>query len=158
MKKDVWVAWVIYTMSTASFYILGAAVLHPQGLVPEGNEVITTISHIFTDTIGDWAGVVFMAFAALALYKTILANVPSLSRQVANALAVFGVFEWTDSRSRDRWLRILMVVQPILWGVLGVVASSPLALVILGGSSMLCTWWRFRSRACTCRSKRPIRG
>lgn len=133
MKKDVWLAWVIYTTSTASFYILGAAVLNPQGLVPSGNEVITTISRIFTDTIGDWAGVVFLAFAALALYKTILANVPSLSRQVANAIAVFGVFSWEDSTARDRWLRGLMVVQPILWGALGVIAASPLALVVLGG-------------------------
>ncbi|MGV0791636.1 Nramp family divalent metal transporter [Mycolicibacterium sp. XJ1819] len=133
MKKDVWVAWVIYTTSTASFYVLGAAVLHPQGLVPAGSEVITTISRIFTDVMGDWVGVVFLGFAALALYKTILANVPSLSRQVANALAVFNVFDWTDSKARDRWLRILMVVQPILWGGLGVVAASPLALVVLGG-------------------------
>lgn len=133
MKKDAWVAWVIYTASTAAFYVLGAAVLHPQGLVPEGSEVLTTISRIFTDTIGDWAGVVFLAFAALALYKTILANVPSLSRQVANAIAVFGVFEWSDSKARDRWLRGLMIFQPILWGVLGVVAQSPLLLVIIGG-------------------------
>ena len=133
MKKDAWVAWVIYTASTAAFYVLGAAVLHPQGLVPEGSEVLTTISRIFTDTIGDWAGVVFLAFAALALYKTILANVPSLSRQVANAIAVFGVFEWSDPKARDRWLRGLMIFQPILWGVLGVVAQSPLLLVIIGG-------------------------
>lgn len=133
MKKDAWLAWVVYTLSTAAFYILGAAVLHPQGLVPEGNEVITTLSRIFTDTIGDWVGVVFVVFAALALYKTILANVPSLSRQVANAIAVFGVFDWSDSKARDRWLRGVMIVQPILWGVLGVVASSPVLLVIIGG-------------------------
>lgn len=133
MKKDAWLAWVIYTLSTAAFYILGAAVLHPQGLVPEGNEVITTLSRIFTDTIGDWVGVVFVAFAALALYKTILANVPSLSRQVANAIAIFGVFDWHDSTSRDRWLRGIMIVHPILWGALGVVAASPVLLVIIGG-------------------------
>ena len=34
MKVDAWVAWVIYTISTAAFYMLGAAVLNPQGLVP----------------------------------------------------------------------------------------------------------------------------
>ena len=34
MKIDAWVAWVIYTVSTLAFYILGAAVLHPQNLVP----------------------------------------------------------------------------------------------------------------------------
>ena len=133
MKKDAWLAWVVYTLSTAAFYILGAAVLHPQSLVPEGTEVITTLSRIFTDTIGDWAGVVFIAFAALALYKTILANVPSLSRQVANAIAVFGVFDWNDATARDRWLRAIMIIHPIIWGLLGVVAASPVLLVIIGG-------------------------
>ncbi|WP_253905128.1 Nramp family divalent metal transporter [Arthrobacter sp. H14] len=34
MKLDAWVAWFVYTISTAAFYILGAAVLHPQGIVP----------------------------------------------------------------------------------------------------------------------------
>lgn len=44
MKVDAWVNWIVYTASTAAFYVLGAAVLHPQGLVPEGNEVMVTIS------------------------------------------------------------------------------------------------------------------
>ena len=56
MKLDAWVAWVIYTASTAAFYTLGAAVLHPQGLVPKGNELITTIASIFTSTIGGGSG------------------------------------------------------------------------------------------------------
>lgn len=133
MKIDAWVAWVVYTLSTASFYVLGAAVLHPQGLDPKGNDVLRVISRIFTDTIGGWAGVAFLAFAALALFKTILANVPSLSRQTANAVAVFGAFDWRDVAARDRWMRGLMIGLPIVWGVLGVVVKSPLALVILGG-------------------------
>lgn len=133
MKKDAWLSWVVYTVSTAAFYVLGAAVLHPQGLVPEGSEVLTTISRIFTDTLGSWVGVLFLLFAALALFKTILANVPSLSRQIAASLAVFGLFDWSDQQARDRWLRILMVGLPIAWGLLGVVVSSPLALVVLGG-------------------------
>jgi len=109
MTKDAWVAWGIYTLSTASFYVLGAAVLNPQGLAPKGNDVLTVISRIFTDTIGEWTGSVFLAFAALALYKTIIANVPSLSRQTANSLAVFSVFDWTDTQARARWMRALMI-------------------------------------------------
>lgn len=133
MKKDAWLAWVIYTISTAAFYVLGAAVLHPQGLEPSGNDVLTVIGRIFTDTLGSWVGSVFLLFAAIGLYKTILANVPSLSRQTANALAVFKAFDWKDRTARDRWMRGLMISLPIIWGLLGVVASSPLALVILGG-------------------------
>lgn len=133
MKKDAWVSWVIYTASTAAFYILGAAVLNPQGLEPAGGDVIKTISSIFTTTVGDWAGPVFLVFAALALFKTILANVPSLSRQTANALSVFKAFTWRDKPVRDKWMRGLMIFMPVVWGLLAVVFSSPLQMVIIGG-------------------------
>ena len=133
MKKDAWVSWVVYTIATAAFYILGAAVLNPQGLEPSGTEVLTTISRIFTDTVGQWAGGVFLVFAALALFKTVLANVPSLARQVANSVAVFGVFDWAESRARDRWVRGLIVVQPIIWGLTSILVGSALTLVIISG-------------------------
>lgn len=133
MKKDAWVSWVIYTASTASFYILGAAVLNRQGLEPTGTDVIETISSIFTSTVGAWAGPVFLVFAAIALFKTILANVPSLSRQTANALSVFGAFTWRDKPVRDKWMRGLMVFMPVFWGLLAVVFSAPLQMVIIGG-------------------------
>lgn len=133
MQLDAWVSWVIYTVSTAAFYILGAAVLHPQGLVPKGNAVLETISHIFTDTMGGWAGVAFLIGAAVALFKTILANAPGFSRQVTNTLAVFGVFSWTDLVARDKWMRALVIALPIAWGLFAVVFKSPLELLIIAG-------------------------
>ncbi len=108
-KKDAWVAWVVYTLSTVSFYILGAAVLNSQGLAPTGIDVLDVISRIFADTIGSWAGVAFLLFAAVALYKTILASVPSLSRQTAASMAVFGFYNWLDTRARNRMMRFLMI-------------------------------------------------
>ena len=89
MKVDAWVSWVIYTISTAAFYILGAAVLHPQGIVPAGPRVMTTISSIFYRA-RTWGAVIFLLGAGLALFKTIVANVPSLGRQIGNTLAIFG--------------------------------------------------------------------
>lgn len=133
MKMDAWVSWFVYTISTAAFYMLGAAVLHPQGLTPEGTEVLTVISSIFDSTVGAWGGTLFLIGAGVALFKTILANVPSLGRQVANTLAVFGAFTWTDKAVRDKWMKIIMVVLPITWGMLAVAVSSPLELVIIAG-------------------------
>lgn len=133
MKVDAWVSWIIYTVSTAAFYILGAAVLHPQGLVPEGNEVMLTISSIFDSAVGRWGGVLFLIGAGLALFKTILANVPSLGRQVGHTLAIFGAYDWKDQQARDRWQRVIMIILPICWGILGTAVSSPLALVIIAG-------------------------
>lgn len=133
MKVDAWVAWVIYTISTAAFYMLGAAVLNPQGLQPEGNDVMAVIAGIFDTTVGAWGGTLFLVGAGVALFKTILANVPSLARQVTNTLSVFGAFDWTDMTRRDRWMRVTMVVLPITWGLLAVVVNSPLALVLIAG-------------------------
>lgn len=134
MKKDAWVAWVIYTLSTAAFYMLGATVLYKQGLEVQGNELIATISRIFTDTMGGWVGPIFLIFAAVALYKTILANVPGLARQTSASLAVFGAYQWTDAKRRNLVMRLLMIIMPISWGLLATVVAQPLALVILGGT------------------------
>lgn len=134
MKLDAWVSWIIYTISTMAFYMLGAAVLHPQpDLRPKGNEVMTVISSIFETAVGQWGGVLFLIGAGVALFKTILANVPSLGRQVANTLAVFGAFDWTNMVTRDKWMKIIMVVLPITWGTLAIFAANPLELVIIAG-------------------------
>lgn len=134
MKLDAWVAWGVYTVSTAAFYVLGAAVLHPQpALRPAGPEVMGVLSGIFTSTVGQWGGVVFLGGAGVALFKTIIANVPSLARQVGHALAVFGAFDWRNAHQRVRWMRVIMIVLPGTWGLLAVIVRAPLALVVIAG-------------------------
>lgn len=133
MQVDAWVSWFIYTISTAAFYILGAAVLNPQGLTPKGSDVLATISRIFTDTLGSWAGAVFLIGAGIALFKTILANAPGFARQVSNTLAVFRIIDWSQPQQRDRWMRSLVIGLPIAWGAFAIVISSPLAMVLIAG-------------------------
>lgn len=133
MKVDAWVSWVIYTVSTVAFYMLGAAVLHPQGIVPEGNEVMTKLSGTFEVGIGAWGATIFLLGAGLALFKTIIANVPSLGRQIGNTLSIFGAFDWFNQVKRDRWMRWIMIILPLVWGLFGTIVSSPLALVIFAG-------------------------
>lgn len=77
MQKDALVSWVIYTVSTAAFYVLGAAVLHPQGLFPEGNEMILTLSETFAGVFGETGRIVFLIGALAALGSTIWAAIPS---------------------------------------------------------------------------------
>jgi Mn2+/Fe2+ NRAMP family transporter len=133
MKVDAWVSWAIYTVSTAAFYMLGAAVLHPQGIVPAGTEVMTTLSGTFEAGVGEWGAFVFLLGAGLALFKTIVANVPSLGRQIGNTLSLFGAFDWFDQATRDRWMRWIMIILPLVWGIFGTIVSSPLPLVIFAG-------------------------
>ena len=79
-----------------------------------------TISLIFDSAVGTWGGVLFLIGAGL-LFKTILANVPSLSRISGQTLAVFGAYDWNDQVARDRWQRVIVIVLPIGWGLLGTI-------------------------------------
>lgn len=133
MKKDALVAWCIYTTSTVAFYILGAAVLHPQGLIPAGDDLLEVLSRMFTDVAGDWIKWLFLLGAAAALIKTILANAPGFARQMSNTLAVFGAFEWTDLKARDKYVRVLVVTLPIIWGAFYLFIQSPLLMIIIAG-------------------------
>lgn len=133
MKKDAWLSWFIYTISTVAFYVLGAAVLHPQGLQPEGTEVISTLSRTFTDTVGPWTQIFFCVAAGITLFKTTLVNTPGFARQMTNTLAIFGLFRWEDPKARNLWLRIFMVALPIIWGAFALVISAPLTMILIAG-------------------------
>ncbi len=133
MYKDAFVSWVIYTFGTLAFYIMGAAVLHPQGLAPAGNEMITTLSRMYTDTLGEWANILFLIGAIAVLGSTLWAAIPSWARMYTNLLAVIGVLDWQDAETRLRWIRIFTVGLPIVWAIAYLFIQSPVLMVQIGG-------------------------
>lgn len=133
MYKDALVSWVIYTFGTLAFYLMGAAVLNPQGLVPEGNGMITTLSRIYTDTLGTWATVVFLIGAIAVLGSTMWASIPSWSRMYVNLLSTLGVLDWQDPVARLRWIRAFTVGLPIVWATAYLLIQSPVLMVQIGG-------------------------
>jgi Mn2+/Fe2+ NRAMP family transporter len=133
MYKDAFVSWVIYTFGTLAFFIMGASVLQPQGLVPKGNEMIVTLSRMYTDTLGEWAAMLFLIGAIAVLGSTLWAAVPSWSRMYANFLSVIGVIDWRNTASRLRTIRIFTVALPIVWGAAYLFIQSPVLMVQAGG-------------------------
>jgi hypothetical protein len=133
MYKDAFLSWIIYTFGTLAFFIMGAAVLQPQGLVPGGNEMITTLSRIYTDTLGAWASTLFLIGAIAVLGSTLWATIPSWSRMCTNLLATVGFLVWQDSPTRLRYIRIFTVALPILWGAAYLFIQAPVLMVQIGG-------------------------
>jgi Mn2+/Fe2+ NRAMP family transporter len=133
MYKDAMVSWVIYTFGTLAFYLMGAAVLQPQGLVPQGNGMITTLSRIYTDILGEWASIVFLIGAIAVLGSTMWAAIPSWARMYTNLLATFGVLDWQDPVARLKWIRVFTVVLPLLWAVFYLTIQSPVIMVQIAG-------------------------
>lgn len=133
MYKDALVSWVIYTFGTLAFYLMGASVLHRQNLVPEGNEMITTLSRIYTDTLGEWASILFLVGAIAVLGSTMWVAIPSWSRMYVNLLATLGVLDWQDPVARLKWIRRFTVALPIIWGAAYLVIQAPVLMVQIGG-------------------------
>jgi hypothetical protein len=112
---------------------MGAAVLNPQGLVPEGNGMITTLSRIYTDTIGEWSSILFLVGAIAVLGSTMWAAIPSWSRMYVNLLATMGVLDWQDPVARLKWIRIFTVALPTIWAIAYLTIQSPVIMVQIGG-------------------------
>jgi Mn2+/Fe2+ NRAMP family transporter len=153
MYKDALLSWVVYTVTTMAFFVMGAAVLHPQGIVPEGNEMITTLSRLYTDTLGEWASVLFLVGAIAVLGSTLWAATPAWSRMYANLLSCAGVFDWTDPVARTRWVRVFTVALPVVWGVVYLFVQSPVVMILIGGvmsgvfllAAVVAVWYLRRS-------------
>ena len=118
-----------------AFFLMGAAVLNPQGLVPQGNEMITALSRMYTDTLGDWAGILFLLGAIAVLGSTLWAAVPSWSRMYVNLFAVMGMLDWHDPAQRLRWIRGFTIGLPLVWGLAYLFVRSPVLMIQIGGAA-----------------------
>jgi Mn2+/Fe2+ NRAMP family transporter len=154
MYKDALLSLAIYTFATLAFFIMGAAVLHPQKLVPGGaNEMITTLARMYTDTLGQWAMLAFLIGAIAVLGSTLWAAVPSHARMYTNFLATVGVLDWRRSTTRLAWIRGFTVALPIIWGLSSLYFKSPVLMVQIGGVmtgvfllGVLAAMWYLRAR------------
>ena len=73
MGVDIISSMALYTVSTVAFYLLGAGVLFGAGIVPEGSEMIRSLSTMYTETLGDWTQPLFLLGAVIILYSSVFA-------------------------------------------------------------------------------------
>lgn len=132
MKKDVWLCMVIYTLATLAFFFLGAAVLHAQGMVPEGFGTVQILSGMYTETLGNWAFYLFGVGAFVVLFSTYFVTIVGQSRMLADALSVLGLVTYARPNDRQRVVRIIGVLLPLIYLVLYVLWSAPVTMVIIG--------------------------
>ena len=72
MYLDAILSMVAYTTITAAFYLLGAAVLHDRGSVPEDYKLIDTLATMYTETIGPWGRMVLLIGASSSFFRRCL--------------------------------------------------------------------------------------
>jgi Mn2+/Fe2+ NRAMP family transporter len=134
LNLDVLIAMIFYTIATVAFYFLGAAVLHAQGSVPDGSELVRTLSQIYTATLGPWAFILFLAGAFAVLYSTLFVHAASYPRLLIDFFELLGILRvGNDEKKRWKWLRLftlLLITLYVFWYLL---LEVPVKMVLISG-------------------------
>jgi manganese transport protein len=133
MYLDAFVSMIVYTVVTAAFYVLGAAVLHARGEVPGTDEIVPTLSNMYTESLGTWARGVFLLGAFVVLYSTLFSALASWTRTFSDAGGKLGLINFDDHASRRRAIVVLAWVIPLIWAAAYLLHGKPVDMVILGG-------------------------
>jgi manganese transport protein len=133
MQLDAFLAMLIYTTVTAAFYLLGAAVLHKQGLMPEGYDMIETLSAIFTESLGPWSKSFFLAGSFVILFSTLYSACGAWARQISDIIGQFGWINFFDQTQRKKAIAWFAWLLPLIWAALFLFIKLPTLMVITGG-------------------------
>lgn len=133
MYLDAWVSMFVFTVSTVAFYFMGAAVLHPQNLHPEGVSMIETLSRMFVDTFGGWTKIVFLVGAGAVLFKTLYLSAAGNGRLVADFLSLAGATRYSAAVERSRVIHYLSLSIPVIALGLFLTFKEPKWMVVVGG-------------------------
>jgi Mn2+/Fe2+ NRAMP family transporter len=133
MYLDAWVSMIVFTISTVSFYFMGAAVLHPQGLHPEGKDMILTLSRMFVDSFGSWTQIVFLVGAGAVLFKTLYLSSAGNARLAADFFTLAGFVRYTEPKQRARVIHGVSLLIPVIALMLFLAFKEPRWMVVVGG-------------------------
>jgi Mn2+/Fe2+ NRAMP family transporter len=132
MRVDAWVSFALYTTATVAFYLLGAAVLHAQGLIVEDRRMIETLSEMYRGTFGAWSLWLFLAGAFAVLYSTVFGATASNARLFADALSLFRLVRYRGPEERARMVRLGCLLLPLASTTLFLAVGAPVSLVLVG--------------------------
>lgn len=132
MRWDAACSLLIYTLATVAFYLLGAAVLHPEGLSPSGNQMIRTLTRMYEHVFGRWGEWVFLFGAFAVLYSTFFVAIAGNARIAADCLRLVRQ-QAADQRVQHWWVRLFCATFPFLSLAVYVVHKDPVGLVLISG-------------------------
>jgi Mn2+/Fe2+ NRAMP family transporter len=133
MHTDIGASMIVYTVATIAFYLLGAGVLNGMKLVPKEGEMISTLSNIYTETLGEWSRWLFYAGAIITLYGTIFAATAANSRVFADMMRLMGAFSADDAAARARYRNLFIILLTVIPVVLICIFTDPVNMVRIGG-------------------------
>jgi manganese transport protein len=133
MYLDAVVAMIIYTGVTITFYLLGAAILHGNEIIPSGNEVIETLSLIYTQTLGNGVKIIYLVGAFFVLFSSVFATLATWTRVYTDIFGQLGWIDFSNPIKRKKIISLLSIVFPIVWACMYLFIKLPVLMVLSGG-------------------------
>ena len=154
MYMDAFLSMIVYTVVTAAFFLLGASILYQRGELPEGYQMIETLSRIYTDSVGPTAKNIFLAGSFVVLFSTLFAALAIRTRVFSDLFGVVGWIDFSNMKTRLRTIRLLAIIFPVLWTIAFLLIKLPVLMVTIGGIATFVMlfivviagiWFRFNS-------------
>ncbi|MGK2862294.1 MAG: Nramp family divalent metal transporter, partial [Chitinophagaceae bacterium] len=133
MYLDAIIAMIIYTIVTAAFYLLGAAVLYGSSVIPEGNGVIETLALIYTQSLGPGAKTLYLAGAFFALFSSVFASLAAWTRVFPDIFGQLGWIQFFDKQQRKKVVGWLAWIIPMIWALAYLFIKLPVIMIVSGG-------------------------
>jgi Mn2+/Fe2+ NRAMP family transporter len=133
MYLDAVVAMILYTLVTTMFYLLGAAILHGNETIPDGNAVIETLAMIYTQSLGAGAKTIYLVGAFFVLFSSVYATLAYWTRVFPDLLGRMGWFDFSDLKKRKKLVSLLAFLFPFIWACLYCYIELPVLMVLSGG-------------------------
>ena len=135
MGMDIISSMALYTVSTIAFYLLGAGVLFGSGVVPQGSELIRSLSTMYTRTLGDWTQPLFLFGAVIILYSSVFAAAAAHPRMLADVAGMLRLYDRHNYLSRRRVTHVFVVIYLLLPALCYFFVGEPVVMVKLGGTA-----------------------
>jgi manganese transport protein len=137
MTMDALLSMVVYTVVTAVFYLLGAAVLHRMNELPKDGQLLERLSVIYTEALGPAGKWAYLGGGFAVLASTLVAATGAWGRQFADAAGQFGYINFLDPAARDRAIRFFTWLFPCLWALVYLAVQNTASMVMIGGAATM---------------------
>jgi len=134
MKIDAFASMCIYTFATLAFYLMGVAVLHKEGLDPDGMRMVSTLAEAYVPVFGAYAKWLFLVGAIAVLYSTFLVANAANARIFSDGLRFFGVVDDRKPHAVQNWVKMMSLILPLLCLGVFLTGANPVRLVLIAGT------------------------
>jgi Mn2+/Fe2+ NRAMP family transporter len=123
---DLTINTIITALLTVMFLIAGVLILHPKGMVPQGEKLALQISQIAGENFGRIGEIIFLVGIFGTLFSTLLANIDGLCRVASNSV-------WYQRRKKDdtklHYYRLFVIVYVLSTALFSVLFPAPVILL-----------------------------